>query len=466
VTWLRARLTAAATLSGTLLVVAGCGSADEAGSPDEGELVGSGGRLGTGGAAPNVGGTGGQSAGAGGSGGGTVSETGPSTVVIVAHQDDDLLFINPELEETLSRGESLTTVYLTSGNAGEGMDYVTERELGIFSAYAAMAGGEKAFDCASEPYGDKSIRTCRYTGLESAELTLLFLRLVDGWGDGHDPASLQKLWRGEIEQTTAVDGSGLSFTRTELLDTLESVLTEQGATRVLTTDFSFQHRENDHSDHESTALFVAAASGSYAAAHELRGFVTYSTTNWAANLSPEVSARVGELFALYASCDRMLDGCSGGPSCDQASCETTSSLYRSWFSRQYSSVRRAAVSGIGLESEASPGSCLAVSGDSVTLGGCTTALDYGADLTLRSGDGRCLSAPLVDVSQALGIGACTRSARERWHVMDSGQIILAAAPSESELGSFDVAHCLAAGAMGGAITLEPCADAAAQRWTF
>lgn len=73
---------------------------------------------------------------------------------IVAHEDDDFLFMNPDLRNTISAGHAIVTVYLTAGQASGAKfghphhsDYVemcaaefaTARQNGIKAAYAQMA---------------------------------------------------------------------------------------------------------------------------------------------------------------------------------------------------------------------------------------------------------------------------------------------------------------------------------------
>ncbi len=63
---------------------------------------------------------------------------------IVAHEDDDILFMNPDLENNFQVGVGMITVYLTAGeaNGAPGMcrdTFATARQHGIQAAYARMA---------------------------------------------------------------------------------------------------------------------------------------------------------------------------------------------------------------------------------------------------------------------------------------------------------------------------------------
>lgn len=71
------------------------------------------------------------------------------TLQIVAHQDDDLLFMNPDLHNMIAGGYGSVTVYLTAGEATGTLDgtqsrefFAASRQEGEREAYAAMAGVE------------------------------------------------------------------------------------------------------------------------------------------------------------------------------------------------------------------------------------------------------------------------------------------------------------------------------------
>jgi hypothetical protein len=58
---------------------------------------------------------------------------------IVAHQDDDILFMNPDILHPIQEGSSVLTVYVTAGDAiGLGADYMLKREKAARAAYASM----------------------------------------------------------------------------------------------------------------------------------------------------------------------------------------------------------------------------------------------------------------------------------------------------------------------------------------
>lgn len=461
-----------------VLLLVGCAvtSPDGGGDGDGDNGVGWGAQSNSGGASLSTGGTGGGVVGVGGTGGGGIGsgggllgtggtpvQDGPSHVVFVAHQDDDLLFINPELKHALDRNEALTTVYLTSGNAGLGMDYVNERELGIRSAYAHMAGEANSWNCALATYGTKSVQECIFSG--SADLRLLFLRLVDGFADGSSTNSLMKLWTGASASSSAVDGSGLTFTRAEMVETLGDVLLKRGATEIYTTDYTFRNRQNDHSDHEYAALFALAASSTFNYPHGLHSHITYSTTDWPSNLSEADTGIVASAFGYYASCDQNIAGCSGGVGCDNNTCSTSSALYTSWFSRFYKDARHSPPMSGALTNSAG-GGCI---GAGAVLVSCASALSlsWNADFTLTGPDGQCLTAPALGGSQDLFFSACTGSDHQKWFHLDNGFVMLGAAPAAGDNGGYNLAKCLTtSGGMGAAARVSDCGPGGQVEWYF
>ena len=60
-------------------------------------------------------------------------------LVVVAHQDDDLLFMQPDVLEAVQHGVGVTTEYVTAGNGTHGVDAAAKRYVGLMEAYGAAA---------------------------------------------------------------------------------------------------------------------------------------------------------------------------------------------------------------------------------------------------------------------------------------------------------------------------------------
>ena len=76
------------------------------------------------------------------------------TMNIVAHEDDDLLFLSPDLLRDIGAGRCVRTVFVTAGDAAERVGgtadqrsvYWHAREAGSRAAYALMSGVRNSWD--------------------------------------------------------------------------------------------------------------------------------------------------------------------------------------------------------------------------------------------------------------------------------------------------------------------------------
>jgi len=64
----------------------------------------------------------------------------PTIMNVVAHEDDDLLFLSPDLLHELHGGDCIRTAFLTAGDDGQGKLYWLGRQLGAEAAYDNMLG--------------------------------------------------------------------------------------------------------------------------------------------------------------------------------------------------------------------------------------------------------------------------------------------------------------------------------------
>jgi hypothetical protein len=59
---------------------------------------------------------------------------GIKDLAFVAHLDDDLLFMNPDIGDNINAGGCVHVVYLTASERGEGEGYMLGRERGVRAA--------------------------------------------------------------------------------------------------------------------------------------------------------------------------------------------------------------------------------------------------------------------------------------------------------------------------------------------
>jgi hypothetical protein len=137
--------------------------------------------------------------------------TGNLQMNIVAHEDDDFLFINPDLQQQISAHIPIVTVYITAGEAGgDGRcgdthasedEHAHERQRAVQAAYAQMANPSWTAQQADSASWSRELivpdsgvawphTVERYTLLNNSGITLIFMNLrEDGDGNRYDPAS-------------------------------------------------------------------------------------------------------------------------------------------------------------------------------------------------------------------------------------------------------------------------------------
>jgi LmbE family N-acetylglucosaminyl deacetylase len=228
--------------------------------------------------------------------------TGGRVLNIVAHPDDDLLFLSPDLIDSIRSGAQVRTVFLTAGDAGRGPAYWQGRIRGIRAAYARTAG-------VGDLWKDLDPGLSGATGLSlagAAHVSLVFLKLPDGGtGTGfrrYGHASLPRLWRGEQSTIAAVDGSA-TYSRGRLLTALTGLMTAFAPDVIRTQDFLGRFGDGDHNDHHATAYLTRTASRAYSGSHRLVSYQDYATSRRTANVSGELLAAKQVAFATYSRDD-------------------------------------------------------------------------------------------------------------------------------------------------------------------
>ncbi len=361
-----------------------------------------------------------------------------TTLVSVAHQDDDLLFVNPALSDDYDAGTCLRVVYLTAGDAGRTADYVRERENGVRAAYAFMAGASNAWR-RSDIDGIRAFSLDRPPA-GRGEIQLLFVGLPDGFPRGRGSSaqgrqSLLKLFRGGIDRISTVDGSARYDERT-LVATLQKLIERFEPDTIRTMDhqstrlgFSLDEPV-DHSDHAVTARYtLLAARRAMAATPGLRPAIVfyrgYGISALPENLTPGESARKSAIFAEYVR----------WVGCEQAVCPSAPTTLaagdQNWVSRQYrreipAPAPGTIVSWMGAtgapNDDASTARCLeAGPGGAVRTQACDGTRAQGwyvSGARLRSTlNGGCLSA-----GRAPAIAACDGGRSQRWTLAPDGRI--------------------------------------------
>ncbi|MEP6653533.1 MAG: PIG-L family deacetylase, partial [Myxococcales bacterium] len=260
-----------ATASGGMTAGSGGAAPATGGRANTGGAVGTGGIATTGGAPATGGrvGTGGMSTGGSNTGGSNTGGTGTggaapqsgASLYVVAHPDDELLFMNPDLDTDIQAGRPVVTIYVTSGDGGDPNSAWRARETSGMAAHAAMAGVASNWLCGGATYAGKTTTRCTLPGRDG--LVMVMLRV----GDGFVPNTT-------FAGTVATIDKAATYTRTELMATLAAIQTQVAAVKVGTMDGTLAYG-SDHQDHIAVGVLmfdVARADGVARALTMYRGY--------------------------------------------------------------------------------------------------------------------------------------------------------------------------------------------------
>ena len=234
------------------------------------------------------------------------------TMSIVAHVDDDLLFMNPDIQASIDAGNGHTAVFLVgydnqlSGEAGQ--QAWMDREMGMKLAYSNMTGSTQWVDSvATFSDGTNSFDIATSYLEDQPDVRLYFLRINDGNIDGRGFAngnyqSLMKLWEGQIDEIGTVDGSN-SFTAEQLTGILAAIMERHQPEVILRQDHETEYVAQDHSGHTHASLFTDRAQELYDTPHETVSVIGYATAEMPENLTAEEAAETYQTVYEHARFD-------------------------------------------------------------------------------------------------------------------------------------------------------------------
>jgi hypothetical protein len=248
---------------------------------------------------------------------------------VVAHEDDDLLFMNPDLASDVAGGQRVIVVYVTAGELSDPSTpaYWQGRERGMLAAYGALiTGGPVAYQDAIDPLWTAATETIdglTFVTYRAANVELVFLRLGDFqtqclWEDvggcstldAHPPAPP---YLAATKGTPALPAQ--QVTREQLTDVLAELAIEEHATTLGTLDSTAIYFDalgpasdgyHEYWDHYFTALFATTAAGRAEAQLgqlALRSYRGYTISRAAENLTHELACGKLDTFAHYAIYD-------------------------------------------------------------------------------------------------------------------------------------------------------------------
>ncbi|MFJ7585957.1 PIG-L family deacetylase [Streptomyces sp. NPDC097617] len=255
---------------------------------------------------------------------------------VIAHPDDDLYFMNPDLRYSISAGHTVTSVYLTAGEA-DGINatagkaattrpnkpaYAEARQNGIRAAYAKMATGNPGSVWQRTVVPTKGGGHAEVDVLVAEpQVNLVWLQLREA-GTVYDdaPDSLHGLWDGRVPRLESMLASGtpakqrFSYSKDQVVQTLVGVLEQYRPTMIRFQDptpgrFPDTKRYTDHQDHFYGARFVQLATAAYA--HEVKdrphfavqNYVGYFNGSLPSALAPDEAKEKLDILGTYAWLD-------------------------------------------------------------------------------------------------------------------------------------------------------------------
>jgi len=247
----------------------------------------------------------------------------------VAHPDDDLLFLSPDLLRAIQAGGNVRTVYVTAGDGGlHASSYWQDREIGIRAAYAEMARVANSWTQSDAGVAGHPIPV--FALADRPNVSLAFMRLPDGDVNGSGYANngyqnLRDVWTGSIPAIEAVDRSS-SYTLPALTSTLAYFIESFQPERVNTMDYRRAYGDGDHSDHHTVGYLVWSAMTHCNSSSALIGYEGYPVVPLPANVPAADLEGKQSAFLTYVQHDKpvwdLLTGSASTP-------------YPSWLARQY-----------------------------------------------------------------------------------------------------------------------------------
>jgi LmbE family N-acetylglucosaminyl deacetylase len=222
-------------------------------------------------------------------------------VTVVAHLDDDLLFVDPAISERLDAGWCITTVHLIGGANGADFAYVLTRERASRLAYARMAGVPDEWIESNLTLGSKLVHQMVLKA--KPQVRLLELRLPGGAvRGGRVPLGL--LWEQHATLSTYpmnADGTvRMKYDRDALSATLKPILAQ--ATQIYTLNPDTVPFI-EHPDHIFAARITRHVAQTLGKSVPIVYHVTYPTGGWPANLPSAEVQRKRDIVASYFSID-------------------------------------------------------------------------------------------------------------------------------------------------------------------
>ena len=372
------------------------------------------------------------------------------TLFVIAHFDDDMIFMEPEIVNAIE-SRSSTTVYVTSGDPLHGNDSAEDTFFAAQVAYAAVAGS-KEWKCGYKTVAGAPVHHCR---LRDRGVSMIGLDIPDGGIEATNNPTLLQLVEQQVTTLPIMGPVGGVATETSIVDELAEIIATTNPTEIHTLDLAATHGR-DHSSHLFASAFTLWAAARVGYAGPMRWHRGYNVETEQPDLDDASYAAAASMIGYFEAC---YFGC--GP-CG-SSCTKLDSSHDTWVHRQYSTARVTATSGsLSLDGSAV---CLAMGG-SAALADCAVATPLTLDAAGHLSTGDACVAAAADGSVSLA--PCGNDVGQYWVLDEDGLVWNGEIPPGTPGMDFDHVRCLVAAdpVVGGAVTTATCGAATHPHWQF
>lgn len=231
-----------------------------------------------------------------------------TTISFVAHPDDDLLFMNPDILSDVQAGQPTWVVYMTAGNlvrGPDGMAYADERVNGIRAAYARAARVPEGCDFQLLTLaGGRPVATNYLTHAPHVRLVYPFINAASGADNG----DLYGMWHDPAYAAQPIDGRP-SYKSESFVEMLRALIAHVDPAFLRILDPNGQ-QAGDHIDHTYAARFAAAANtdSSGRVARRMDGYFGYTVQQWPSTLGGYWVTEKAAAWAAYRPHDSAFSG--------------------------------------------------------------------------------------------------------------------------------------------------------------
>jgi LmbE family N-acetylglucosaminyl deacetylase len=361
-------------------------------------------------------------------------------LVVVAHEDDDLLFMQPDVIEAVRAGKGVTNVYVTAGNGNGGVDTAETRYEGLRAAYGTAAGSQN-WKCGFIDITGHRAEHCR---LSDKNVSLVFLGYPDGGKEGEHATSLLHLFEGSATNVETIAREPTVYDRDSLIETVAHVMRITQPTRIRTLEVASTHGR-DHSDHMVVGAIAVLAIARANSNADLVAYRGYETVAEPPNKVPAVYDSAFDVLAHYEACAADCDAACGD------ACTTIDETHVEWLKRRYA---------IGFRR--SGGGRLRSGNDCVGLDASIVSCDVAPNWVIDSAGELRSGNVCLTVGDSVTTGPCLGGRERRFFVDDEGHI-WSGVPAAPQTG-MDYAHLQCLATSGGRVTAQLCGKDRAPTW--